>query len=418
MSFWGHLGFRQNPYATDPVPSSEDGERLLVGRAPEIDDLVGTVASATAHALVDGANGVGKSSLIAVANHRLRQAMSADLGGAIFTPISRSINVTGQSTSESVAADATMALARGLVAASGSLRAAGRSLPELADLERWLSAPLVRSQGGGASVLGIGATATRTTSINTGSGFAAGLPAFVLDALSMCFPTPEHGAFVLVLENLERAGSAQAARTLLEDCRDPLFTSAGVRWIMCGAGDVLRGMSNAPRLDGVVGRPVSVSPITGESVAQVIDARVNCYRTRIDPLVPVDGPSFEYLFYVARGNLRTALRYSEEYSRWAYREDLVTGDSEATWHGVVGWLRRRAGEEVERIGTSLPEEAWDLFDQIVASEGTAEPLEVPSNTHRLLEASSLVSVIPDGVTANVTVEVSQTGWLVNVLRAA
>jgi len=70
MSVWDRLGFSENLYATPPLAGTASGSRLLVGRDAEIDDLREHWASYDTHFSIEGANGVGKTSLVTVAAYR------------------------------------------------------------------------------------------------------------------------------------------------------------------------------------------------------------------------------------------------------------------------------------------------------------------------------------------------------------
>lgn len=70
MSVWERLGFRENLYTTDVLPGNEKGSRLLVGRDEEVAELQDHWASYDTHASIEGDNGVGKTSLVAVAAYR------------------------------------------------------------------------------------------------------------------------------------------------------------------------------------------------------------------------------------------------------------------------------------------------------------------------------------------------------------
>jgi MoxR-like ATPase len=73
MSVWNEFGFRENPYATTPVPPTEEGQRLLVGRENELSQLLLYLSSAGSHVTVEGDNGVGKTSLVAIAGFEARE---------------------------------------------------------------------------------------------------------------------------------------------------------------------------------------------------------------------------------------------------------------------------------------------------------------------------------------------------------
>jgi hypothetical protein len=42
---WGAFGFRESPYTTEPVPATEEGDQLLVGREDEIKKLESRISA-------------------------------------------------------------------------------------------------------------------------------------------------------------------------------------------------------------------------------------------------------------------------------------------------------------------------------------------------------------------------------------
>ncbi len=70
-SIWPDFGFRVSPYATTPIPATAEGEQLLVGRDTELRRLKLMLGSSVLHPTVEGDNGAGKTSLVAVAGFQL-----------------------------------------------------------------------------------------------------------------------------------------------------------------------------------------------------------------------------------------------------------------------------------------------------------------------------------------------------------
>lgn len=66
------FGFVKNPYDTMAL-SSEEGDKLLVGREREVDFLTQQLTSSSMIPLLYGENGVGKSSIANVVAYRLSQ---------------------------------------------------------------------------------------------------------------------------------------------------------------------------------------------------------------------------------------------------------------------------------------------------------------------------------------------------------
>lgn len=66
------FGFVKNPYDTMAL-SSEEGDKLLVGREREVNFLTQQLTSSSMIPLLYGENGVGKSSIANVVAYRLSQ---------------------------------------------------------------------------------------------------------------------------------------------------------------------------------------------------------------------------------------------------------------------------------------------------------------------------------------------------------
>src|SRR4051812_21806634 len=94
MSVWEELGYRDNPYSTEPVPPNEEGRRLLVGRERELARLRMSLTSSTNHTTIEGANGVGKTSLVGVAAFTLLEDYLADRTKPMFIPVQRPFQIT------------------------------------------------------------------------------------------------------------------------------------------------------------------------------------------------------------------------------------------------------------------------------------------------------------------------------------
>ena len=73
MSVWSEFGFSENPYSARPIrPTPADAE-MLVGREKELLRLMQYLKSSSTHPTIEGPNGVGKTSLVAVAGYRLTE---------------------------------------------------------------------------------------------------------------------------------------------------------------------------------------------------------------------------------------------------------------------------------------------------------------------------------------------------------
>lgn len=411
VDIWAELGFRQNPYQTTPLRSDDEGAHLLVGRDREVERLGLAITRGAAHAVLEGQSGVGKTSLIAVVAQTLRHRRRDHPDQAPFFPLKRALNVTSGTTSTEIVRDATRAIAKELLTVEQEL-GRSESSDALQQVNQWLSQATFVSRGGGASALGFGATASRATQANTSAGFdQSGIVTIVLDALDAYFPSLGSGGVVAVLENVELAGGPEVVQELLEGMRDPLFTCPGLRWVVSGAGDAVRRACGSSRLDGIIGPPIQLRPVEESDAGEVVERRLEWYRTRGNPDVPVDGEGFRYLFRVARGNLRTALRYSDEFSTWAYQTDVTDAPPDERAAVLRSWLLGAAETRLTELDP-IDRPMWRVFDELTRwPDGVVEigdAVGAGGREYLELERRGLIELDA----GSSTVRVTRLGWLI------
>ncbi len=116
MSVWEKLGFRENPFSTDPVPANDEGVKLLVGRDKELARLRMSLTSSTNHTTIEGANGVGKTSLVGIAAYTLFQDHLRDRNKPLYIPVERAFQISPSETAADFAANFVFTLAREIAA--------------------------------------------------------------------------------------------------------------------------------------------------------------------------------------------------------------------------------------------------------------------------------------------------------------
>jgi hypothetical protein len=94
VTIWNKFGFRDSPYATEPVPANAEGEFLFVGRTEELSRLSILLNSAATHPTVEGQNGVGKTSLVAVAGYRARRDFEEARTTQLLIPMPEAFQMT------------------------------------------------------------------------------------------------------------------------------------------------------------------------------------------------------------------------------------------------------------------------------------------------------------------------------------
>jgi hypothetical protein len=143
---------------------------------------------------------------------------------------------------------------------------------------------------------------------------------------------------------------------------------------------------------------------------EVIDKRIECYRTRPDPTIPVDGQALHFLFERAHGNLRTALSHSERFSSWAYHRSALPEPGDST-SAVREWLRAHA-QRVVSNGPAVSSGAWELLREIADSGGVMGSLDdAVAGVRELEERGWIAKVTAEDPAQTAIFELTDTGWL-------
>ena len=426
---WEQLGFSDNPYSTDPVPPNEEGVRLLVGRDNELSRLRMSIASSANHTTIEGANGVGKTSLVGVAAYTLLREHQKNPKQPLYIPIRRSFQLTPDDSADGFSTKFLIALAREITARRdlfSNLHHSGlRNLP---DLDRWLNDPILTSGGGGASAFTIGASANISRSANSGSGFATGgVDAHLKEILSALFPDRRSGAFIGVIDNLELLGTVSKARTTLEELRDGVLQYPGMKWVLCGARGIVRSVVSTPRMQGRLIEPLEVAPLGPDAVTEVIRRRLDLFRARSDAYTPVEADGFRRIYQIGNHNLRIALKYCEDFVFWCMLNGSHPETSKDKSDLLDVWFAHEA-EKATRDTTSVTKRGWELFKGISdrledCSPGDFGELGFSSGQAmqpylRMLEQAGLIeSAIDDADRRRKTIGLTPRGWIVRYQQA-
>jgi hypothetical protein len=425
---WEEFGFTENPYATEPIPPSKEGDHLLVGRDAEIKELEARILASNTHPTLEGDNGVGKTSLISVVCYRLRAEAEEGRISRIFIPVlDEPFQLQAGDSFDLFIKRVYLRIANTIVSEHDFFRRCGLRVPNIADVRDWLRSPIVKGWGASLSVAGQGVGVSRGRSVNTSSGFTeAGLLDIVNRWLRELFPSTQSGAFVCVVDNLELLETTHGARTLLEAIRDPLLNRRGLRWILCGARGIVRTGAASPRLSGRLAEPMEIRPIADQYVEAAIERRISLYRTSEESIAPIGPSSFRKLYEVLNRNLREAFKFADDFSIWLYSQGETTGTTAAFDALFEVWLADRA--DLHRRDTELGNRAWQVFDQLADRYGWCSPSDFEAfgfrgqnvmRTHiKALEAQNLVttSVHDENDKRRKTIMMTPRGWLVRYAR--
>ncbi|MFP1155380.1 hypothetical protein ACK280_25385 [Mycobacterium sherrisii] len=450
MSVWERLGFRENLYSTPPLPGNEEGSRLLVGRDAEVEELQDHWASYDNHASIEGSNGVGKTSLVAVAAYRDMVAREKARKPLII-PLGEIFQLTSEP--KGFETKVYLALARALLDNQKRLSKAGYPISNLKGLRQWLDSPTNTTKGASGNALGFGGGGSYSVASSTSVGFTeGGLIEMVHTSLSSIFPSRAAGGFVGILDNLELLSTSKEARRRLEEMRDGVLSIPGVHWVLCGANGIVRSAVGSPRLTGRIADPIRLQPLKHSDIPEVIQRRITQYsmdRDLTDP--PVDPAGFRHLYSVFNSNLRIALKHAGEFTKWFDKNNLSDNErnraliqqalvkGQSSYQRVLAersaarlryleiWLTEQADQYASDAGT-LTERTWRLFDDMIIIGGSCSPSEFEQFGFasreamrpyvKSLEDANLVnSAIDEDDSRRRTIEITPNGWLVHYKRS-
>ena len=427
LSVWTDFGFRESPYSTTPVPSTAEGERLLVGRDQDLNTLRMYLSSSALHPTIEGDNGVGKTSLISIAGYQLRQQYASGGTSQALIPVGEVFQLTPGDTVATLTRKVLFAVAQAFIQNHESLKRGGHNVPDVGKVEDWLNQATFLGGGGGASILGIGGNVARTTSPNTTSGFSeAGFPALMRKWLSDCFPSLDAGGFICVIDNLELLETSRAARTLLEAMRDEVLGLPGLRWVLCGARGIVRTTASSPRLEGRLGSPLEISPVPDEFASAVVARRTESYRISENAIAPVGPDGFGHLYDLLHRNLRNALKFCEDFAFWMAQQGLESTNADQNRRLLEVWMTDMADRYL--ADTKLRAAAWKIFDKLIVDfGGSCSPSDHPlfgyenqppmrAQVRALEEANLVESSVDDTDKRRKTISVKPRGWVVYYAR--
>ncbi|MFD3935703.1 hypothetical protein ACFWSF_08440 [Streptomyces sp. NPDC058611] len=430
MSFWIDFGFSGNPYATAPIPPTEQGKKLLVGRDREVESLISRLRSSARHPTIEGNFGVGKTSMISVACYQLQRDFELGRAGrSPLIPLREPFQLTKHQTIEDFHNDLFCKVAEAFRENRHRLEATGRRVPRNKDIDRWINQAIYGSRTiGVTSPLG-GATVARGSAPTSSPVYERyGFPRAMKELLKSCFPGQEYGGFVGVVDNLELMRTSENVREIMEVMRDTVFSQAGLRWIFCGAQGSVRSAAATPRLRGHLASPVEVNPISDDLMGDVIDRRIEAYKIKSDPIIPVGPGGFWLLYDIFDRNLRIALSFAEEFAFFLYEQNGKSANSE-DFGLLETWLAETADRDCEAADQRLGPREWTTFDYLTLREGTCRPcndfaeFEFHSasemrSTIKFLKDANLVSYETDEMDKRrKVVHFTPTGWLVAYVRA-
>ena len=399
-------GFRDNPFQHTPLPASEEGEKLLVGRALEVGKILTRLCSTSKIVALEGRNGIGKTSVYNVAAYKAFTQYLAGEATPPLIPCKTPFQLSHTENIEAFARKVWFAVGLTLVERASWLNEQGIKLKDHQIAQRWLTSPLLGSVQASLQIpqiIGVGGGRGQTT--NNSQGFAeTGFQDLVKQWLSEIFRDTDGGGVVCCIDNLELLRTSDNARQSVEALRDVLFSTTGLRWIFCGSAGIVYSLVSTPRLNGVINSPIEIDDLPNEVARDVFLSRLAAYELEEgNKNLPLSADDFEFLFRILNGNIRDSLSQTSDYCLWFY-ETNPDGDRSEIFRD---WLNAQARDRLDAVAKLVKARAWRLFDDMVKNGGECAPgehdkygLNSPQamRSHLIkLEASGLIQSLRDEV---------------------
>ena len=412
-------GFRSNPFETNPLPPSEMGSKLLVGRDDTIKNLKRRLDNGSKLLTVEGLNGIGKTSVINVMVFRAFCDTIKSGIGPLYIPC-RTVFQLDETLDPTIFRQKILIeVAQTLLERHADLPVANgrtRSNSQTA-LDRYLNSPNLKSISGGIG----GFSAGLGMETNTGRGFeTSGLEKSILNWLEELFPTSTSGAVVCTLDNLELLQTSQRAREMLELLRDTLFSIRGIRWVLCGSQGIIHGIAASPRLDGRLHKPLILEDLPEEFAGKVFDNRVKAFRENVHSKLPIDRSNFIELYDIMRGNLRSVLSECDEFCTWV--SDRVEDRDEFQPVFFEDWLEEELDLAYNAVRAELRPSALKVFETACQFEifapsdciafGYAKPSAMRPQIKTLESVGLLQTAVDEGDKRRKSIQVTAKGWKV------
>ena len=367
MLVWSQFGFSQNIFDSSPIPPSDQGERLLVGRAKEIKQIHARITSSAKHVTIEGANGVGKTSLVGVALHKLQQRYHGHGSNSYFY-LCEHFQLYDNVEVADFRRRVFFRIGQRLIEIGHDIQANLKRTSKLSDLQNWLNDPTFMAVG--TSMAGFGGSVAKTP--NLGAGFEqVGYEKLVRDILREAFGSGA-GGIICVIDNLELLENSSKARSLLENLRDDILSQTGLKWVLCGARGIVRSVASSQRLSGRIANPLEVDDISAQSLGKIIDVRKQEFRICDDAYVPVSETGFRHIAKICNFNLRTALSLAEEFAIWLWENDDFPQNDKDKDNLLEIWLCEEADKFLS-ASARVRDTSWALFELICDTGGLIRP---------------------------------------------
>lgn len=373
------IGLTENPFLVHALSPDERGERLMVGRDDDLQQVATRLHKHGKITCLDGHVGVGKTSLVNVAAFKCFKAYLAGETPQLLIPSVNSYQLKKDGNVEQFCTEVFQGVAQTLLKYADYLKQydlpQGAKLPHL---NAWLNSPVVQhlnGQAGAAFSAGVTGLAqfsvqggvSEAGQVNQSAGFAqSGFDTLVRQWLNEIFAVQGNGGVVCIIDNIELLETGVGARRTLELLRDKLFTVNGLRWVFCGANGVIHSLATSPRLTAFLSMPIiEVSNIHPASLPELITARLAEFSTdprRAEEDLPVEIEDLKHLYMIVNSNLRDLLALADEYCEFCVMAGKPLRTKEGKSTKFEKWLHKATFDRYAALQSRISANAWAVLD--------------------------------------------------------
>jgi len=378
QSIWDEWGFTANPFSPLPIPATEQGRSLVVGRSKEIDLLKQQIISEPKVAVLEGPVGVGKTSII---NAAIYDIINTDWQERRFVVCESSMQVHQSMNALAFASKSWLSIAQAVINQQRSRGLFGRiafRFSPLGRVDRWLNRPEIAAGGITAANLGLNlSVGFSETSAYRSFGFQSAM----VSELKKLKDDRRLGGVICVLDDLELVQDPDDLTQLLETCRETLLEIEGLRWILCGAAGMLRTVARSPRLERLLHESIRVEPLEEDNIREVFDRRFRAYTK--SPIshsyLPIDADSMKKLYGILSCSMANTIGKTDEYCMWTKNHDFVPESHD----DKAGIFDRWAAETSQRLralvdGKNLEERDCVVLEKLRDNKGEMHTEELRS----------------------------------------
>jgi hypothetical protein len=427
LNIYRAWGFIENPFSVSPLPPSDIGEKLLIGREWELSALLRRLATPPSIPTIEGLNGMGKTSLVNVALYTYAKENSNGIKGPLFISCGKTFQIRDETDPDEFLGEVLLEVAQSLLKHREVLIKQGHDLPKADAVNRWLNSPEFSSREVNlASLVGVGYGRSQG-----GQGFeASGFKATVLGWLATIFPVPDCGGVICILDNLEILRKSARAREVLEEIRDPVLAVPGLRWIMAGALGVVYGIARSPRLQGIISRPIELGALRDEEAPEkILRSRIEAFALNPgEAYLPVSNATFHQGYNLMKGNIRNALSLMDDFCFWSADHHSTRRSDLDTDQVFRQWLAEEAKKAHLDCRNSVRPESWALFEEVVKQNGAMrlpdtrqmsvqQQSELVSKIREIVKAGLVTDVFVTSAETRKTIFVTAKGWLVDYAKS-